>query len=165
MKRQYYTYDEALEKAETFVIDTGIRELCSEICKGGCCEGCGDTYEKDNGACCKKLSCTLFLCYSLAELVLTPAERKKYILLRNWIYELEEEMVYDIPDGEITTIRNPYFVTSAVVNKAFRPNIKIEKAKFDSLFKFNGKRIAGKITKIHNLLHQVIQAKKARGQL
>ena len=41
-----YTYKEALEVVEDFMIDSGIREYCEEICRGYCCGLCsfGETH-------------------------------------------------------------------------------------------------------------------------
>ena len=55
-------YNQTLEIVENFMIKTGIRDFCSNICKGNCCMRC---YQSKN-ACHKhegrRLSCSAFVC-------------------------------------------------------------------------------------------------------
>lgn len=57
------SYDEVLSLVETFMIDSGIREYCTEKCQGHCCEKCRElrpeTCSKTDG---RRLACSVFLC-------------------------------------------------------------------------------------------------------
>lgn len=70
------SYKETLNIVEKFMIDSGIRQYCTKICKGRCCEGC---FEKDQQACChhekRRLPCSAYLCYEMLDLF--SAENKR----------------------------------------------------------------------------------------
>ena len=59
-----YNYEQTLEIVENFMIETGIRNFCTEICKGQCCGRC---YESNKNACHKhegrRLACSAYICY------------------------------------------------------------------------------------------------------
>jgi len=59
-------YKKTLDIVEKFMIDSRIREYCTDICKGRCCEGC---YKKNKYACHRqegrRLPCSIYLCTSL----------------------------------------------------------------------------------------------------
>lgn len=62
----YLNYKDTLEIVEKFMINSGIREYCTKICKGKCCSGC---YELNPKACWRcegrRLSCSIYLCNDL----------------------------------------------------------------------------------------------------
>jgi len=37
---EWLSYQETLTKVEDFMVKSGIRKYCTEICKGQCCAGC-----------------------------------------------------------------------------------------------------------------------------
>ncbi len=51
-------YKKALEEVEDFLIKSGVRYYCSEICKGGCCSGCRSFQCLTQ----RNLPCSLFTC-------------------------------------------------------------------------------------------------------
>jgi len=59
-------YKKTLDIVEKFMIDSRIREYCTDICKGRCCEDC---YQKNKYACHRqegrRLPCSIYLCTSL----------------------------------------------------------------------------------------------------
>ncbi len=65
-----YTYQQTLSIVEKFMKDSGIREYCSKVCKGGCCRGlpnvkkmCYDTdiacYRNEG----RRLACSIYVGY------------------------------------------------------------------------------------------------------
>jgi hypothetical protein len=59
------TYQEAVTLVEKFMIDSKIREYCTEICKGSCCSECymsEDACHLHEG---RRLICSTYLCYTL----------------------------------------------------------------------------------------------------
>jgi hypothetical protein len=58
-------YNQALERIEEFMVKSGVRDYCVNVCKGKCCQGC---YETEN-ACHKnegrRLKCSWFICSDL----------------------------------------------------------------------------------------------------
>lgn len=71
-------YQEALDIVEKFMIDSGIREYCTKICKGKCCGSC----QKKNDQTCqhhegRRLSCSIYLCSKIYN-VLPLVSRKKF---------------------------------------------------------------------------------------
>lgn len=66
------TYGETIDLVEKFMIAAEIRRYCTDICKGSCCASC----YKDNKEACHKqegrrLSCSIFICYSLTNLLIS----------------------------------------------------------------------------------------------
>ena len=63
-------YAKTLEAVENFMVKSGIRKYCSNVCKGKCC---GDCYTSEN-ACHKnegkRLPCAIFTCYSLRNTII-----------------------------------------------------------------------------------------------
>jgi len=56
-------YQETLQLVEDFMINSGIRNYCTNICKGECCGNC---YSHNKEACHKnegrRLACSIFIC-------------------------------------------------------------------------------------------------------
>jgi len=77
-----YSHDEVLGKVEDFMINSGIRWYCTEVCEGHCCIPC-----KDRSSCDpekmenRKLVCSLFICPQLLNNVFTYQERRAYYRL------------------------------------------------------------------------------------
>ena len=72
-------YSQTMGVVEKFMINSRIREYCTDICKGQCCNKC---YKENKEACHRqegrRLSCSVFLCGGLRRLF--PKETK-YLLL------------------------------------------------------------------------------------
>jgi len=79
MTQAYYTYKEALDIAEDFMIKSGIRRYCENICRGKCCGEVWDEEEeryipcwKSKVACWRnegrRLPCSVYLCGSLLDI-------------------------------------------------------------------------------------------------
>lgn len=53
---------------EDFIIESGLRDLCSNVCGGECCAGCPD---RGPGGCettqSRKLSCSIYICLFLGK--------------------------------------------------------------------------------------------------
>jgi|GEM_PF-1331365 len=56
------TYAEMLATVEEFMVGSGIRKFCSEICKGECCRSCQKPCDQNEG---RRLNCSVFVCGSL----------------------------------------------------------------------------------------------------
>jgi hypothetical protein len=60
------SYQEALDRIERFMKESGIRKLCQTVCLGHCCTGC--FYDKETSCAIlgfRKIGCSAFLCYPL----------------------------------------------------------------------------------------------------
>jgi hypothetical protein len=57
------SYQKTLDIVEKFMIDSGIREYCTKICKDHCCASC---YKENPNACHpdegRRLPCSIYLC-------------------------------------------------------------------------------------------------------
>lgn len=69
------SYQKTLAIVEKFMIDSGIREYCTKVCKGRCCDTCRKTnketyhlHEK------RRLSCSIFLCTKITDLFSTKTK-------------------------------------------------------------------------------------------
>lgn len=60
---QTLTYAEALAAVEQFMVESGIRDFCSNVCGGKCCGSC---WKKSPNACHRnegrRISCSMYLC-------------------------------------------------------------------------------------------------------
>ena len=69
-------YQQTLERIEEFLIDSGWRAFCTEVCKGRCCHGCGtwnpEACHKVEG---RRLYCSMFTCFDFQRHVLGPAAK------------------------------------------------------------------------------------------
>jgi len=108
MKDEYtYTYKEALEVVEDFMIDSGIREYCETVCRGYCCGLCSfgeNACFKNEG---RRLPCSIYLCTALLDLF--PD--------KDILEDLRDEIA-----GSLTVIMDD--------NPFFNPNTKEIQAKF-----------------------------------
>jgi len=52
-------YEKALKIIEKFNIDTGLRDFCTNKCKGSCCLRCPDRCVKYNE---RRIACSIFFC-------------------------------------------------------------------------------------------------------
>ena len=59
-------YKKTLDIVEKFMVNSRIREYCTDVCKGRCCRNC---YKENKNACHRqegrRLSCSIYLCPSL----------------------------------------------------------------------------------------------------
>ena len=58
----HLNYQQTLEAVENFMKETGIRDFCTDICKGSCCSGCytrETACHKNEG---RRLSCSTYVC-------------------------------------------------------------------------------------------------------
>jgi len=78
MTQSFYTYEEALEIVEKFMIESRIRKYCETVCQGRCCPnyyevGKGWVKCKDSDQSClltgRRLPCSIYLCDELRELL------------------------------------------------------------------------------------------------
>jgi hypothetical protein len=56
-------YHQTLDMVEAFMIKSGMRAYCTNICKGKCCDGCytsKDACHKHEG---RRMSCSVYMCY------------------------------------------------------------------------------------------------------
>lgn len=84
------TYNEALSKIENFMISTGIRKFCSDSCKGKCCLGCYDSEKscvKNEG---RRLSCSIWVCNEMLNLVFNDRDKLRMTILKDKIEQILE---------------------------------------------------------------------------
>ena len=108
MERKVYSYREALEIVEDFMVKSGIRQYCENICHGKCCDCVWDEEKggyvpcwESKNACWRnegrRLPCSIFVCSSLLEILPDKG---------NALYFLKEKVI-----GILWNIMkvNPYF--------------------------------------------------------
>jgi len=128
MTQAHYTYKEALEIVEEFMIESGIRRYCETICKGGCCDEIWDEKQdryvpcwESKYACWRnegrRLPCSIYLCPALLE-ILPDAD-----LLAN----LKTDIVNSLWD---IIHNNPYFTPNT---KEIQAKFYISKSKLDTI--------------------------------
>jgi len=149
MTQAYYTYKEALDIVEDFMIKSGIREYCETICKGQCCNYKDEGGElqrcwKSKNACWKnegrRLPCSIFICTWLLD----------YLPNRKELAKINEVIAHTLED---IMEKNPYYhPNTPEVQRKFR----IEREIIDKIKSFNIKEyrritnflIEGKIKRI-----------------
>jgi len=83
------TYEHTLNIVDKFMIDSGIRDFCTNACGSRCCTGCKD----NNPLRCTKLgerrlSCTTYLCHSLVIHAFTSKEFKIFYKIQETILKI-----------------------------------------------------------------------------
>lgn len=76
-KREWLSYKETLRQVEGFMLKSGIRRYCSEICHGQCCGNCYTSERachKNEG---RRLSCSTYFCGGLH---ISPGKKDKWLL-------------------------------------------------------------------------------------
>lgn len=76
-------YQTAYKIVNDFMIGSGIRDFCGNRCGSVCCNGCPD--KKDDGCCEERLTCTIYLCSALVDIIFTAAEKKLYYCIQEAI--------------------------------------------------------------------------------
>lgn len=131
------SYTETLNKIEKFMKDSGIRDICSNLCMGRCC---GDCYKSEK-ACHKnegrRLPCSFYMCYSLKKLVFTDHEEK--------IFDAVDRIVR-IKIREVTTGYNPGYsnVYFNVTDQSTRNKFSIDIDILNKLDKINRDNVRAK---------------------
>jgi len=70
------SYDEALEIVEEFNIKSGLRDFCTNRCKGACCWDCKDRCDRYEE---RRLPCSTFFCSTIMLMILPDVDdRRKY---------------------------------------------------------------------------------------
>ena len=95
-------YEHTLNIIDKFMIDSGIREFCTNVCGSKCCTGCKDS----NPLRCtemegRRLSCTTYLCRPLAVHIFTHRELKLFYKIQETILKIVGKHInlfkYDMP--------------------------------------------------------------------
>ena len=159
MTDEYYSYREALEIVEGFMVRSGIREYCVEICRGECCDT-ETHYDPKIGKEVKcwesdwscrvrgrRLACSIYICKEL-QYLLPDGE-----MLKRLNIEIYEKLFIHIgrcayfPDNEYRdtfhiekSILEPInlfnvFVYRSIINYLIRKNIKVYKRPIQDLIK------------------------------
>ena len=121
MTDEYYSYREALEIVEDFMVKSGIRKYCETICKGYCCGLCSESENacfRNEG---RRLPCSIYLCKPLLEIV--PNKETLFDLIEDIELTLREIME-----------DNPYFNPNT---KDVQAKFHISKKQLDVLKSFN----------------------------
>ena len=111
-------YEEALNKVEYFMNKSGIREFCSETCQGWCCGSCHlseNACHKNEG---RRISCSIFLCMELRDLLFNPAEMNEYLEMEKMInHELHKPLpgsIYFTPHTK--EVRDKFLIEDQFLN-------------------------------------------------
>lgn len=108
-----YTYNETLTIVESFMVDSGIRDYCTKICKGACCKECYTAEyacHKNEG---RRLSCSTFICAELINIIFKhTTSRTKYLHVLDSI----RHCLYDV----MGCVNVFYTVHTKVIQESFR---------------------------------------------
>lgn len=133
------TYEEALDKIENFMNKSEIRAFCTNICQGGCCGKCfasENACHKNEG---RRLSCSVYICNPLRDLLLTDAEDKIYSKVTSAVHkELNRLMLEE----------NVYF---NVHNERIRKQFSVKKSVLDELDKIDKEKVKWHIYSVRNM--------------
>lgn len=78
-------YEKTMKILETFMIKSGIRKYCINICRGHCCRGCDTTDNSCINNEGRRLACSAFMCRSLMDKILSPSLFSWYEVSRDAI--------------------------------------------------------------------------------
>ena len=150
-------YEHTLNIVDKFMIDSGIRDFCTNTCGSKCCTGCKD----NNPLRCtemegRRLSCTIYLCHPLAMLIFTRQEFQTFYKIQEVILKIvgkhinlfEHSMpknkwpsaIYSLPPGKkLYEEMFPLCITSLNSLDCDKINKKINLPIFPILFKIKSK--------------------------
>jgi hypothetical protein len=100
------TYQEATTLIENFMINSGIRDYCTKICKGDCCSKCYDSPDACRHHEGRRLLCSIFICTALY-MLLPKKESKKLRIIDDNISNVYEKIYAKL--YPTTYIPNFYF--------------------------------------------------------
>ncbi len=109
---QFSNYQQTLDCVERFLKATCIKQICTELCKGSCCQGCweGDrACHKNEGV---RLACSAFICPALKYFI-RKGMKKSYEedIAALAVFEALQAVIFRIDRYNETRPRyyNPYF--------------------------------------------------------
>lgn len=149
VRMEYYNYNQTLDEFEKFMIETGIRKYCSELCRGSCCDihKCNDCFKYGE----RRLFCSTYICPEL-EAVLRKTDARGFKIfqkLRNYII--------DVGYDKLGT--NPYFVR--ITNNTMKM-FNFEKIKIDKLTTINSYDWRGIFITLRSLGNRIEETKKKK---
>ena len=121
--KETLNYEETLALVETFLIDSGIRQYCTQNCKGECCESLRPKCTTVNCRT-RKLSCSVYICSALLSVCFNKQTRINYYKLRSLMSD-ELKRNTDYIGDRFYTHKTP----QEIIN-----NFKISKKVFFKLF-------------------------------
>jgi len=140
MPNDFYTYKEVQAKLIDFGEQTGLLNICKELCKGECC--CACPHYRDDPKACYKVSCLSFYCDDIRRLVFTKAYSEALWELQTMLKKVESDYLHGnfrvgtnmyYLNGEIMVEKNVFFVNHEQLS-GVRAKFKLEKSIFDSPF-------------------------------
>jgi len=69
-------YNAFLNQIEEVMTSSGIRNYCSNICLGSCCDGCYETKNACHRNEGRRLACSLFICANLKDILFSDHQRR-----------------------------------------------------------------------------------------
>lgn len=133
-------YEETLNKVESFMVSSGIRDFCTETCQGYCCDKCytsKNACHKNEG---RRLSCSVFICLNLRDIIFSRKENEAYMEVKKMIEHKFTE--FGISFGSI------YFYPHS---KRVRDKFLIEDGSLDLLNEINISEVKNKLRAIKNI--------------
>ena len=123
MERKVYSYREALEIVEDFMIKSGIRKYCETVCKGQCCRNCWTSKNacwKNEG---RRLPCSIFICDWLLGYLPGEKELKKINkIIEHTLFSIMEKNPYFYPNTP--DVQRKFSIDKEVIDKIKSFNIK-----------------------------------------
>jgi len=134
-EHEMYNYFETLSIVETLMIESGIREFCTIVCKGECCNRCYEgkaACHRNEG---RRLACSIFLCHNLLNTIFTNCE---YTAYTNASSEIKKVLRQNIDKNIFYTvhtkkIQNKFTIDRQIVSPLSIINVKSVKLKLNTL--------------------------------
>lgn len=143
------TYQQTLDIIEKFMIDSGIRNFCTNICHGQCCSSCWESKyacHRNEG---RRLSCSFYLCPWLSNKILSSKDEVSLINKPSYTiyYEIKNKVLHIISDllkkeNPKKLISNVYFTPHS---KWVRDNFVIDSKTMEGLKLINIDKIRSKV--------------------
>lgn len=138
-------YKEATDLMEKFMMDSGIRDFCTNLCKGMCCE----SLDKECKTKCteRNLSCGTYVCPALVHSVFNMSLAKRYYKIRQLI----------MPKlNELTQLFDGRCIYTDYVPIEVQKEFSISKRKFFKFFPSNTElyRVYSKIYNLKTLIER-----------
>ncbi len=135
-----YTYQETLSIVEKFMKDSGIREYCSNVCVGSCCETCFDSEYSCHNNEGRRLHCSIYICYKVTSTFITVRGSDIIRSLENHI----KRVVSKVAEEEGLVVFNPYFTVNT---KSIKDRCLFKSTKIDRLKRINVRMVKKRVNR------------------
>ncbi len=82
------SYNKTVKIVDNWMVNSGVRRFCSEVCKGRCCRSVVSHQVCKKREECKNINCVSFLCFEIIRNIFSPEQHLKYRKSNDYIRQI-----------------------------------------------------------------------------